>query len=85
MSIDFSNFLSIQKDYLYDLSALAQSGTPIGSNMNNLQQNLISQHTALTNANQRADQVLVNQQEIAKILNDEQQRIQEKKVLLTRN
>jgi hypothetical protein len=81
MSFDLSGFLYIQKNYVYDLSAISQisSGDIVTQKVNQLQKDLGSLYNNYSNANTSAQKTLTHQDEMLKIVDNEKKRLDAKK------
>jgi hypothetical protein len=79
MSVDLSGLLYIQKDYLYDLSAIATNQQPVGNYINDLQNHLGKLYSNYSTASLTSQNVLNNQAEIDTIVQTEQDRLMAKK------
>ena len=81
MSVDLSGLLYIQKDYLYDLSAIATTNpaNPAAGYVLDLQRYLGTIYNDYSTAGITSQNVLNNQSQIASIVQTEQQRLEAKK------
>lgn len=81
MSFDLSGFLYIQKNYLYDLSAVSQisNGDVVTKEVDQLQRNLGNLYNNYSNANTSAQKTLTHQDEMLKIVDNEKKRLDAKK------
>lgn len=81
MSFDLSGFLYIQKNYVYDLSAISQisSGDIVTQHVDKLQRNLGNLYNNYSNANTSAQKTLTHQDEMLKIVDNEKKRLDAKK------
>lgn len=79
MSVDLSGLLYIQKDYLYDLSAIAVNDQPVGVYIQDLQSHLGRLYTDFSTASITSQNVVNNQAEMNSIVQTEQERLLAKK------
>ena len=79
MSVDLTGLLNIQKDYVYDLSAIATNELPVSNYVNDLQDHLGRLYNDYSSSDITSQAVIDNQAKIANIVNSEQSRLEAKK------
>lgn len=79
MSVDLSGLLYIQKDYLYDLSAIATNEQPVGGYIQDLQSHLGRLYNDFSVASITSQNVVNNQAKINSIVQTEEARLLAKK------